>query len=528
MASITPQRRVRTAGCWLPIAALVLLSLPASAVTAASTGTVTGGDATITRPTGGNAAPKASRSPAAKPTVSEARLRQLKSQRSGAKPDGDLRSPFAPPTAAILSLPGADQTQTLRPPDTHGAVGRTQFAEIVNSKLSIRSKDTGALACAETSLNSFFNYTAQTIFDPRVVYDKLYDRFVIFAEAFPETSTAAVQRTFLAASTSDNACGTYHKYSLDLPDAAGDFFDYPQLGMDQDALIITANIFASSGPYKLTRMFAPPKASIYNGRGFSVPYFNLGAIGTTAPPIVEDNNAFAYLLTAPPSGSTVRVTRAANLGRSNASVTFQANVPVAAYTAPPDAGQPGTTNLLDTLDARFVNASTQIGDEVVNVHTVGSGSFPIPRYYVIDTGGTSANTVKQTGSFFESGPSHDWNASIVGSSVGGTAAAPIGRMFFTWSATQPSGTGAHQASVKGSGRLRSDPTSVVGGQTFFASTTFYNPSTATVERWGDYSATTLDPTASIGCGLGQRAYIVNQKINSQTLWGSRIGRMGFC
>ena len=66
-----------------------------------------------------------------------------------------------------------------------------------------------------------------------------------------------------------------------------------------------------------------------------------------------------------------------------------------------------------------------------------------------------------------------------------------------------------------------------GGTVLFTSPTFY-----TNFRWGDYSAVTLDPKAySITggtCDAGRRAWIVNEKINSQTIWGSRIGRIGFC
>ena len=76
-----------------------------------------------------------------------------------------------------------------------------------------------------------------------------------------------------------------------------------------------------------------------------------------------------------------------------------------------------------------------------------------------------------------------------------------------------------------------------GGTVLFTSPTFYNDFTCSFPfgppcRWGDYSAVTLDPTAySITggtCDAGRRAWIVNEKIDSQTIWGSRIGRIGFC
>jgi hypothetical protein len=41
------------------------------------------------------------------------------------------------------------------------------------------------------------------------------------------------------------------------------------------------------------------------------------------------------------------------------------------------------------------------------------------------------------------------------------------------------------------------------------------------QRWGDYSAVTLDPSNQA------TAWLVNEKINSSSIWGSRIITIGF-
>ena len=41
------------------------------------------------------------------------------------------------------------------------------------------------------------------------------------------------------------------------------------------------------------------------------------------------------------------------------------------------------------------------------------------------------------------------------------------------------------------------------------------------QRWGDYSAVTVDPTNALKAGL------VNEKVNSLSVWGTRIGLIGF-
>lgn len=70
--------------------------------------------------------------------------------------------------------------------------------------------------------------------------------------------------------------------------------------MDQEAIIITANIF---GPvaYRETRMFAIAKARLYNGLEATFRLFT-GLVGTLAPRIVLDQNGMTYLLAAPSAG----------------------------------------------------------------------------------------------------------------------------------------------------------------------------------------------------------------------------------
>ena len=75
--------------------------------------------------------------------------------------------PAAPPTTIIKNFSGASQIGATRPPDTEGAAGATQFVETTNNQVNIYNKSDGSLA-KSVSLASFFNYSAQALFDPRV------------------------------------------------------------------------------------------------------------------------------------------------------------------------------------------------------------------------------------------------------------------------------------------------------------------------------------------------------------------------
>lgn len=415
--------------------------------------------------------------------------------------------PLAPPIVkGGTNIEGVNQTEAggRRPPDTHGAIGRNHFVEITNQHVDMYLRD--GTRVRSVSLASFFGYTVQDLFDPRCVYDKIWNRWVIIAEAFEESAT--VQRQFIAVSKTEDPEGAFFIYNIDVNFKNNDdFWDYPQLGMDQDAIIITANVFGPA-TFREARMFAVAKARLYNGLGFNLKMFT-GLVGTLAPPIVLDQNKKAFLVAAPNNGSSVTKYTLENSSRPNGISLNSSTITVPAYSIAPDASQPGTTEKLDTIDNRFQNASTQIGNSLWQVHTINVGGKARPKFYEFST---STNTVIQSGNFFASSTSHDWNASI--------AANALKDVFVTWSSTLATAT--TNAQVRFSGRKSTDPPGTIpSGSALFTSSTFYNPSADNPERWGDYSAVTLDPRNS------RNAWIVNEKINTTSVWGSRIGRIGF-
>jgi hypothetical protein len=422
-----------------------------------------------------------------------------------AKPFTETFAPLATPVIKLPIFIGHIQSQNLRPPDTHGAVGYTHFVQVTNSHIDMYIRQNGATLplVKSVTLATFFNYTAQTLFDPRVVYDSTWNRWIVTAEAFPESGT--VQRFFIAVSTSYDPTKPFYIYNLNVTFFANDFFDFPQLGMDQDAVLFTANIFNGTS-FHGADFFAVAKARLYNGLGFSVPVFT-GLVGTLAPPIVRDQNSSTFLIAAPPSGTTLSKYTARDTSKAT-TLTGPVSITVPSYSVPPAAPQPGTTKLLDTSDSRFVNASTQSGNDLWETHTIALGGFPAPKFYRINT---STNTVSQSGFYFASATSDDFNASI--------AANDAGDCFVTWTSTDVSA--GRNAQVRASGKL-SAGAGISAGPTISTSPTFYHPSSDNPERWGDYSAVTTDPLNAAN------AWLVNEKINSGgLLWGSRIVRIGF-
>lgn len=416
--------------------------------------------------------------------------------------------PAEPPAPPLLILDGEGVDQVtagnLFPPDTHGAAGLTQFVEITNSHLDVYERSDLATRDLSVSLNGFFGYTAKVLFDPRVVYDSTWNRWVITAEAFPESPT--VQLYFFAISQTSDASGPYFMYRVNINLLDDDFWDYPQLGMDQDSIIFTGNTFGPTS-FRGARVFAVAKARLYNGLGFSVPVF-INLCGTLAPPIVLDNNPNTYLVCAQPLGSTVTKYTMTNSSRPDGTALTFSTIDVPFYRLPRSAEQPGTDFILDSLDARFVNASTQVGDSLWQVHTIAfpTNGSPTPRFYEFDT---RMNTINQSGFFFADDFSDDFNASI-------TVDRSDTRAFVTWSSTNAQRN--TNAQVRFGGCKPATPSCTIDttAPPEMTSMTFFR-----FGRWGDYSAITLDP------GNADGAYLVNEYIIGNTMWGSRIAQIRF-
>ena len=124
--------------------------------------------------------------------------------------------------------------------------------------------------------------------------------------------------------------------------------------------------------------------------------------------------------------------------------------------------------------------------------------------------------VIQSGDFGSSSTSFDFNAAI--------AANRQKDVFVTWTSTDPANN--LNAEVRYSARRHTDPPGVIPspGMLLFGSATYYSAVTTSQEqRWGDYAAVSLDPADS----RGLTAWIVNERILGNAVWGSRIGRIGF-
>lgn len=419
---------------------------------------------------------------------------------------------FAPSSRANVDSPALAAPATLKnvnctglvqngwvPPDTHGAVGNSHYLQVVNSEIRAYLKsdllgDVGGALCSpaalSTSLNAFMGYFTQALFDPRAVYDPQWKRFVVTAVAFPENATT--QFHFVAISKTSNPTSGWWIYKIDM-NFGGEFYDYPQLGFDADGLIMTANLFNPG--YVGSRVTFISKSRAYNGLGVIPINWEGGGLNftTIAPPIVRDLGNETWLVAAGGNNNILRVSRWNNIGHLFGNFLGFKDVVVTAYTIPPSAVQPGG-GTVDTLDGRFVNAGTQIGNFLYNVHAIDIGGAAIRRYKIDVVAGTA-----QEITFFSSAISSDFNASIA---VNDSLAE-----YITFSRTDTSTFPQVRFAAKQSADV-----------SFGLGTAVSSSQALNHFRWGDYSAITIDPSAP------NQAWGVNE--SSQGNWRSNIFKVG--
>ncbi len=179
------------------------------------------------------------------------------------------------------------------PPDTNGAVGDKQFFLITNFAFEIFNKSTGALELGPLLINSIWkNFGGQCQSDnggdPVVLYDKLANRWVL--EQLEYTSSDEI---CFAVSQTDDATGAYYLYqytwTTGLP-------DYPKIAAWPDAYYIAVNNFGSGQgePCAVDRnaMLTGAKASLicFTPSSTDFGYLPSDFDGTTPPPTGAPNH----------------------------------------------------------------------------------------------------------------------------------------------------------------------------------------------------------------------------------------------
>lgn len=430
------------------------------------------------------------------------------------------------------------------PPDTEAEVGPTQIIVHLNGRLRSFTKGTSAVA---PGADSVLNVDTDVFFasvmtpppvgtvtfstDPNIRYDRISNRwFLNMIDVTLNTTTGAissVNRVLLAVSDAasngtitGSTVWTFYQFAGD----AALFTDYQSFGVDASAIYIGANMFTIAGAFNSTKGFVIPKAPLLVGSPATVWAFSgLVATSTSAGPFSPrgvDNpdptntgvTATGYFIGVDNATfNTLMLRRVTNPGSVGPAPTISANISVATplttrfpVLVPHLGNTGGTGGRLDALDDRLYSAMIRNG-RLWTTHNIGVNNTGVAgatnnrnaaRWYEIQNLSTTP-TVLQSGTLFDNNATNDANQrnywiptiavsgqghAVLGSSIAGTNerinAFVTGRQSGDTLGTMREGPGG--AALPG----------------YTASATAYNPPSdpgGPSRRWGDYSATVVDP-----------------------------------
>jgi hypothetical protein len=526
----------RSRGWWRAVAGAALLAVSAVIAPTASaqnTGLQLSSDAV--EPVDLNSAPEVA--PVARPTglainrptIPMADYAAAKNA-AAARAPGQAKPGAAPPSTTGVTLfaqvASTNQTQSCCfPPDGDIATSATWMVQVNNDVITTLNWNTNAFA--QRKLSTFFGDGSNFIFDPRVIYDRYWNRFVVLADGCTNCNTATNASVFeLAISQTGDPTGGWFIYRFGPGTATGDFADFPQMGMDLNSIIMTYNDFFLAGGLE-ARTAAISKAYLYNGLGFSVPVFGGGSC-TIAPPYVIDNSGVDYVMQFCPGATSVAIGSMRDTGLSTVSLNLvDTAVAVTNNGIPPNAPQPGISYDLDTGDNRFENRSLQVGSRLLNAATINLVGFPAPSWYNFDVSVTPHTEVSE-GVYFASNTSYDWHPAITANTVAAPAGTPLGEIFTTWMSTDPFNN--INVQLRADGGIGDDPAFGSGIPVFTSSIPLTNQTDSLGRhRTGDYSYIALYPAAALGCVANEVGVLEGETSGPAAgTWGTHVGIVKHC
>ncbi|MFQ3250466.1 MAG: hypothetical protein ACI9O6_002304 [Glaciecola sp.] len=429
---------------------------------------------------------------------------------------------------------GLGNVTGVAPPDTNADVGPNHIVQTVNVALGVWDKEGNELL-APTAINVLWDgfgglCESNNNGDPIVLYDSQADRWMITQFAFP--SGFNNNRACIAISQTGDPTGEYYLYDFLYSDVK--FNDYPHYGVWTDAYYagvnqFTGNSFTGSGvvAYERDKMLAgqPAQQVIID-------------LETSQPDAFTPMPADIDGIFLPPNDMPGIFVTADNPGElnvwhfdvdwndtTNSSFTLADTLTVGAYSGAVCSfsrdciEQPNTQNL-DAIGQRmmFRLAYRNLGGtqhKLVANHTViGSATdnnIAGVRWYEIDLDDAGMPTLAQNGTFNLDDGNSRWMGSAAMDAVGniGVGYSVSGEDLFP--------------SIRFSGRSQSDPDNVLTVPELEIKAG--EASQGGVNRWGDYSSLSIDPTDD--CTMWYTTEYYKAENDDTRGWSTYIGSVKF-
>ncbi len=395
------------------------------------------------------------------------------------------------------------------PPDTMGAAGPDQFVELINGRYSVY-RNTDGVRVQTSTLNDFWRNAGVTpagsfAFDPRVLYDASSGRWFAASVDNPGNNP---NNFLVAVSNSSDPTQGWKAFAIPSDSAKSRWADFPTLGVNRDGVYLAANMFPITASFA-TSVLVLPKADLIGGTVAQRTLFenvSPGSTGSTIQPVTDPKSTgvpVATLLSDFNTGGG-QFKRSDIVGNVTSPVLDTTNkvISVPPFGGPPNAQQPGPKAPLEVLDTRLSSSVVMRNGDLWGVQSVNSGGRSALRWFDINA---ATNTLRQSG----------------------LIASPT--LAFYYGSIAVNDFGDVVIGFSGSGTSQFVSTYAVQGRTENGVTTFDNPLLlkagvsdyevtfgAGRNRWGDYSATVLDPDDPY------RFWTIQEWVSGTDIWSTQI------
>lgn len=404
-----------------------------------------------------------------------------------------------PPAAAqtvtrnFAGISFTDIGSSLTPPDTMGAVGINDVVMFCNGGFAVYDK-TGARSVLKSDSQFWLDAgvaagsISSGVTDPRITFDPTVNRWI----ATQITRSSSNNLVLVGRSETSDPKGAWKATSY--VGVTNRFADYDTLGVDSRNIYIGTNNFnLATGNLVSLGMTVIPKADILattptvaNAKRFTD---TTGTLGYTPRGVTNYTGDPGHGALMAVSVQNWQTTTRLTVNGTGTATTLSPPVNIATlYDAAPgpiDPTQPGGTQI-DVVDSRYTGEITQVGDNIYMTNTVINGGRDAVHWLVIKE---STNTIVGEGLIAD--PAFDFLQPSIGVNADGTFLIGFNRVGTTATTGNISIYGAI-GTTSGTGISVGSPFLIQQGTV----ANFIGPSfdTGVSKRWGDYSATVVDPT----------------------------------